>query len=65
MHCDIVKGYSKRYKEVGFAVQNNRDCGAKTTCLEFLATSKRPFGYKQKTFRLQAKDRSLISKSLC
>ena len=46
-------------------MQNDADGGTKNTCWEFLLTSKRPFGYKQKTFRLQAKDLSLLSKSFC
>ena len=49
---DNAKDHSTWYKTVGFAVQNEADGGAKTTCWEFLPTSKRPFGCKQKTFRL-------------
>ena len=42
IRSDVAEDHSIPYKTIGFAVQN----------AEFLVISKRPFGYKQKTFRL-------------
>ena len=45
---------SNAYKRVSFMVHSYTECGTKTICLEFSAISKRPFGYKQTAFCLQA-----------
>ena len=52
-------------KSVWIAVQKRWFGGTKVYVLQFLATNKRLFGCKQKTFRLEAKDLSLTSKNVC
>jgi hypothetical protein len=64
LSCVVTDAFS-RYKTAQIAVQNGWVCGTKALPFQLLAISKRLFAYKQKTFHLQAKDRTLVSKRAC